>query len=89
MSWDNANFHVPSPIPFGLPIVSVAGSRDIFVIEGTVEYADGNRYNIAIILNTESGRVKRETWYCSAPLPRPGVARSFHRLVPNPRLCWR
>ena len=71
VSGDKASVHVTSPIPFGLPIVSVAGSGDLFVVEGTAEDADGSRYNIAVILNMEGGRVKRETWYWAAPFPAP------------------
>ncbi len=71
VSGGKASVHVTSTLPFGMPIVTVAGSGNLFVIEGTANYADGNSYNIAVILNMDSGLVARETWYWGSPFPAP------------------
>jgi hypothetical protein len=54
-----------------MQIVTVAGSGNLFVIEGTANYDDGNSYNIAVILNMDDGLVARETWYWGSPFPAP------------------
>ncbi len=71
VSGEKASVHVASPLPFGMPIVTVAGSGNLFVVEGTANYADGNSYNIAVILNMDNGLVARETWYWGSPFPAP------------------
>jgi hypothetical protein len=71
VSGEKASVHVTSPLPFGMQIVTVAGSGNLFVIEGTANYDDGNSYNIAVILNMDDGLVARETWYWGSPFPAP------------------
>ena len=37
LSGDMSTVHVTSPLPFGMPQISVIGSGDVFVVEGTAE----------------------------------------------------
>ena len=74
---DRGSVHVTSPIPFGLPLVSIAGSGDVWVIEGSAEYADGNIYKVVVILKTNDGLVERETWYWGSPFPAPRWRKQF------------
>lgn len=68
---------VTSPVPFGVPLVSVVGSGDVWVIEGTAEYGDGSEYRLAVILHMGNGLVERETWYWGSPFPAPGWREPF------------
>lgn len=71
VSGDRGSVHVSTPMPLGLPLVSIAGSGDVWVVEGSAEYAAGNRYGVVAVLKMSDGQVVDETWYWAAPFEAP------------------
>ncbi len=68
---------VSRPLPFGPPIITVMGSGDTFIIEGTTDYADMGRFNLVAILKLDDGLVSEEVWYWAAPFDAPEWRRPF------------
>ena len=71
VSGDSGSVHVSTSVPFGMPIVSIAGSGDVWIVEGSVEYGDGSRFDVVAVLEMSDGLVVEETWYWAAPFEAP------------------
>jgi ketosteroid isomerase-like protein len=62
---------VTSPLPFGIPTITVAGGGDTFVLEGVAQYPDGGVFHVAMIVQVRDGRIARETSYFAPPFDPP------------------
>jgi ketosteroid isomerase-like protein len=49
----------------------VTGSADLWVLEASLDYGDGDPYLAVIILEMRDARIARETAYWSKPFPAP------------------
>jgi ketosteroid isomerase-like protein len=49
----------------------ITGSGEIWVLEASLDYGDGDRYQAVFILEMRDGRIARETGYWSKPFPAP------------------
>ncbi len=49
----------------------VAGSGDVWVIEGRSDYGDGQIYHVAMIVEFRDGRIWRDTRYYAEPFEAP------------------
>ena len=58
-----ASVHVTAPLPFGMPLVTITGAGDSFILEGVADYGDDGVYNIAIIADVRNGRISKSSWY--------------------------
>jgi ketosteroid isomerase-like protein len=57
-----------------LPTVTprrVTGSGDVWVLEASLDYGDGEAYQSVFILEMRDGRIAKETGYWSKPFPAP------------------
>ena len=63
--------HVSSPMPFGMPIVTITGGGDTFTVRGTARYPNGDEYHVVTILELAAGQIIRETAYWAAPFEAP------------------
>lgn len=69
---------VTSSLPFGVPIVSVSGADDSFILEGVGHYGADGVFNIAATMEIHGGKVTKETWSSSPGLKlRRGERRSW------------
>jgi hypothetical protein len=68
---------VTSSLPFGMPIVSVSGADDSFILEGVGDYGDDGVFNIAGIVEIDNGKVTKETWYFAAQFDAPAWRAPF------------
>ncbi len=58
----------------GLPTVTprqITGRGDLWVLEATLDYGDGDPFLVAIIFTMRDGKIARETAYWSKPFPAP------------------
>lgn len=62
---------VTSPLPFGMPTITVVGGGDTFVLEGVTEYPDGGIFHVAMIIQVRDGLVASETSYFAPPFDPP------------------
>jgi ketosteroid isomerase-like protein len=63
--------HVASPLPFGMPTITVVGSDDTFVLEGTARYPNGSVFLTVWIIGMRDGKIAEETAYYAAPFEAP------------------
>lgn len=63
--------HVRSPLPFGMPTITVAGGGDTFILEGVARYPDGGVFHVAMIVRVRDGLVANETSYFAPPFDPP------------------
>lgn len=49
----------------------VTGSGDLWVLEATLDYGDGDPYQAVFVLEMRDGRIAKETAYWSKPFPAP------------------
>lgn len=64
--------HVSSPIPFGMPTITVTESGDTFILEGDVgPYPDGVVYKFVGVGVLRDGLLIEETDYFAAPFEAP------------------
>jgi len=49
----------------------LTGSGDVWVLEASLDYGDGDPYLAVFILETRGGLIARETAYWSKPFPAP------------------
>jgi ketosteroid isomerase-like protein len=49
----------------------VTGSADLWVLEATLDYGDGDPYQAIFILEMRDGLIAKETAYWSKPFPAP------------------
>ena len=49
----------------------ITGSGEIWVLEASLDYGDGDPYQAVFILEMRDGRIARETGYWSKPFPAP------------------
>jgi ketosteroid isomerase-like protein len=49
----------------------ITGSGEIWVLEASLDYGDGDPYQAIFILEMRDGRIARETGYWSKPFPAP------------------
>ena len=49
----------------------VTGSGDVWVLEASLDYGDGDPYLAVFILEMRDGRIAQETAYWSKPFPAP------------------
>ena len=57
-----------------LPTVTprrITGSGEVWVLEASLDYGDGDPYQAVFILEMRDGRIARETGYWSKPFPAP------------------
>jgi ketosteroid isomerase-like protein len=57
-----------------LPTVTprrVTGSGDLWVLEATLDYGDGDPYQAVFIFSMRDGKIAREIGYWSKPFPAP------------------
>lgn len=76
-SGERESVHVTATPPFGMPIVTVIGSGDTFVMEGATTYGDGSVWNVVMILKVRDGRVAKETSYFATPFDAPEWRRPY------------
>lgn len=63
--------HVASPLPFGLPSVTVAGATDTFTCQTLISYPDGSEWHGVLILRIVEGKVIEDTSYFAQPFDAP------------------
>lgn len=61
---------VSSPMPFGLPTVTVTGSTDTFTSQTIIQYEDGPWHGV-LILRLREGKVFEDTSYFATPFDPP------------------
>ena len=49
----------------------ITGSGEVWVLEASLDYGDGDPYQAVFILEMRDGRIARETGYWSKPFPAP------------------
>jgi Ketosteroid isomerase-related protein len=49
----------------------VTGSGDVWVLEASLDYGDGDPYQAVFIFQVRDGKIARETGYWSKPFPAP------------------
>jgi ketosteroid isomerase-like protein len=49
----------------------VSGSGDVWVLEATLDYGDGEPYQCVFVFEMRGGLIARETGYWSKPFPAP------------------
>jgi len=49
----------------------ITGSGELWVLEASLDYGDGDPYQAVFILEMRDGRIARETGYWSKPFPAP------------------
>lgn len=57
-----------------LPTVTprrVTGSGDVFVLEATLDYGDGDPYHCVFVFQLRDGLIAKETAYWAKPFPAP------------------
>lgn len=64
---DESTITTASSTPFGTPTITVIGSGDTFVGEGTVTYPNGETWNFVGIFEVKEGKIIKETAYFGAP----------------------
>ena len=62
---------VPSPRPFGPPIVTVTGGDELFVGQATFTYPDGSVYHSVSIYRVVDGLIRSEIAYFAEPFEAP------------------
>lgn len=70
-TFDDTVVHVASPMPFGMPVITVVGGGDTFLGEGTVRYRSGDVWRFVSIIKVAEGLVKEETSYFAQPFEAP------------------
>ena len=68
---------VTSSLPFGMPIVSVSGADDHFILEGVGDYGDDGIFYIAAVVEIRNGKVAEEKWYFAPPFEPPAWRAAF------------
>ena len=68
---------VTSSLPFGMPIVSVSGADDSFILEGVGDYGDDGIFYIAAVVEIRNGKVAEEKWYFAPPFEPPAWRAAF------------
>lgn len=67
---------VASPLPFGIPMITVTGRGDTFIVEGSGKYPDEGELILVLITD---GRVLEEVWYWASPFELPDWRRPFRK----------
>jgi len=49
----------------------ITGSGEVWVLEASLDYGDGDPYQAVFVLEMRDGRIARETGYWSKPFPAP------------------
>ena len=62
---------VSSPLLFGIPVITVVAGSDVFVGEAVYTYANGDVFNVAVIVKIREGMIAEETTYFAAPFEAP------------------
>ena len=62
---------VSSPLPFGLPTVTLSTATDTYTCKSVNTYPDGSVWHVVLILRIEGGRVVEETSYFGEPFDPP------------------
>jgi hypothetical protein len=62
---------VSSPLPFGIPVITVAAGSDVFVLEAIYNYPNGEVFHIAVIIKIREGMIAEETTYFAEPFEAP------------------
>jgi len=62
---------VSSPLPFGLPSVTVSTASDTFTCKTVVTYPDGSIWHVVFILRFLNGKIIEETSYFGEPFDPP------------------
>jgi hypothetical protein len=74
---DKDSVQVTSPLPFGLPIVTVSGSDDTYILEGVGDYGDDGVFNVVVVVQLRDGLVASESWYFAPPFEAPAWRAPF------------
>jgi SnoaL-like domain len=68
---------VTSSIPFNMPIITISGGGDTFIVEGKADYGEIGIYNVVVIIEIDGGKVIEETWYFAEPFESPAWRAPF------------
>lgn len=68
---------VSSPLPFGLPTITVVGGGNLFFVEAIARYPDGSVFNTASLIKVQDRLVIVEISYFAAPFEAPAWRRPF------------
>lgn len=74
---DGEKVHVASPLPFGMPVVTVTGAGENFVLEGVADYGEGGLFNVVILVAIRGGRITDESWYFAEQFDPPSWRKRF------------
>jgi hypothetical protein len=74
---DKDSVRVTSQAPFGLPIITVSGSGDTYILEGVGDYGDDGIFNIVGVVQLRNGLVASESWYFAPPFEPPAWRAPF------------
>ena len=74
---------VSSPLPFGIPTITVVGEGDTFVLQGVSTYPDGGIFHVAMIIEVRDGMVASETTYFARPFEAPEWRKPFVEAQPS------
>jgi ketosteroid isomerase-like protein len=68
---DKDSVRVTSQAPFGLPVITVSGSGDTYILEGVGDYGDDAVFNVVVVVQLRDGHVASESWYFAPPFEPP------------------
>ena len=77
---------VSSPLPFGIPTITVVGEGDTFVLEGVATYPNGDVFHVAMIIEVRDGKVASETSYFARPFEAPEWRAPYVEPLPPTRV---
>lgn len=68
---ENDSVVVSSSIPFSMPVITISGGADTFIVEGEADYGDGGIFNVIAIIEIGGSKIAKETWYFAEPFESP------------------
>jgi hypothetical protein len=74
---------IPSPLPFGLPIIQVSDGEQSFTVESLMEYPSGDKYYGVSIGELKDGKVLKVTSYFAPPFEAPAWRAPFVEAIPE------
>ena len=71
MTMEQSHVAMPSPFPFGKPVITPLNESDKVIGRWIAKYPDESVYHVVMILRIKEGMVAEETSYFGAPFEAP------------------
>ena len=62
----------PTTSPRSLQLRRVLVKEGLWVVEGVIDYGEGQVYNVVLIFELRDGKMWRDRWYFAEPFEAPG-----------------